>query len=94
MLTKVSLSRLIQKTVRKVLAENSGAVSDSDLDDATELLMMVSGRIMSAQNTAVPSEIIAQAVHHIELADGILASAGLKADADISENISPRRRKR
>ena len=52
-------------------------VPEDLLDDATHLLMMVSGRIMSAKDTPVDKEIIAQAVHHIEQADQILDNAGL-----------------
>ena len=62
--------------------------NDHLLDDATELLMMVSGRIMSAKDVSVSPEILQQAVHHIEQADGILAKAGLTAHTELSEMSS------
>jgi hypothetical protein len=82
------LTAVIQEVVRSAIKEAMGEVpaSDDQLDDATQLLMMVSGRIMSAQGTQVPSSVIDAAIHHIEQADGILAKAGLKPDnADISD---------
>lgn len=84
---KSDLAKMIQEAVQKALKENMGASLDDQLNDATELLMMVSGRIMSAKDVpGVQPELIAQAVHHIEQADGLLAKAGLKADgADISD---------
>ena len=98
-MNKRELSKMISEAVHKALKENLDMppVTDDQLDDATQLLMMVSGRIMAAQNTPVSGDVIAQAVHHIEQADGILAKAGLKADAadisDISESKKPVRSK-
>lgn len=81
---KSQLQLLISKTIKQILKEELAMVSDSQLDDATELLMLISGRIMSAQGKSIPADIIAKAIEHIEQADGILAAAGLEAnEADI-----------
>ncbi len=79
------LKKIIQEAVKNAIKEEIGrSVDAADLDDATQLLMLITGRIMSAHGKDVPSEVIQQAVHHIEQADGILAAAGLKADeADV-----------
>ncbi|TXH11451.1 MAG: hypothetical protein E6R04_02375 [Spirochaetes bacterium] len=79
------LKKMIAEAVQRALKEEMGrSVDAADLDDATQLLMLITGRIMSAHGKDVPSEVIQQAVHHIEQADGILAAAGLKADeADV-----------
>jgi len=85
---KRDLARVIQEAVRSAIKEAMGEVpaSDEQLDDATQLLMMVSGRIMSAQGSSIPASVIDAVIHHIEQADGILAKAGLKPDnADISD---------
>jgi hypothetical protein len=98
---KSDLAKIVRETVRGVIKEQMasqlpvGGVPDDMLDDATELLMMVSGRIMSAKDNPVNPELIAQAVHHIEQADGLLAKAGLKADSEIAgmdegAGLSPR----
>lgn len=91
------LKHMVQEAVQKAIRENlDRPVDASDLDDATQLLMLITGRIMSAHGKDIPSEVIQKAVHHIEQADGILAAAGLKADeADvrgIAESISKQKR--
>jgi len=91
------LKQMVKESVAKALKENlERSVDASDLDDATQLLMLITGRIMSAHGKDIPSEVIQKAVHHIEQADGILAAAGLKADeADvrgIAESISKQKR--
>lgn len=59
--------------------------TEEQLEDATQLMMMISGRIMAAQESVVASSVIDQVIHHLEQADGLLAKVGLKADsADIS----------
>lgn len=79
------LKAMIQEAVQKALKEEMDRPADaSDLDDATQLLMLISGRIMAAHGKDVPAKAIQAAIHHIEQADGILAAAGLKADeADV-----------
>lgn len=85
------LATTIQEAVRKAIKEAMDEIpaSDEQLDDLTQLLMLVSSRIMAAQGTQVPSSIIDDAIHYIEQADGILAKAGLKPDnaniSDVSE---------
>jgi len=91
------LKHMVQEAVQRAIRENlDRPVDASDLDDATQLLMLITGRIMSAHGKDIPSEVIQKAVHHIEQADGILAAAGLKADeADvrgIAESISKQKR--
>lgn len=91
------LKQMVKESVAKALKENlERSVDASDLDDATQLLMLITGRIMSAHGQEVPSKVIQAAIHHIEQADGILAAAGLKADeADvrgIAEAISKQKR--
>jgi len=81
------LGTVIREAVRSAIKEAMEDIpaSDDQLDDATQLLMMVTGRIMAAHGTNVPSSVIDAAIHHIEQADGVLAKAGLKPDnADIS----------
>lgn len=75
------LTEIIKESVEKALREAlDRPVDASDLDDATQLLMLITGRIMSAHGKNVPAQVIQSAIHHIEQADGILAAAGLKAD--------------
>lgn len=91
------LKQMVKEAVQKAIKEEIDRPTDaSDLDDATQLLMLITGRIMSAHGKDVPAKVIQAAVHHIEQADGILAQAGLKADeADvrgIAESISKQKR--
>lgn len=63
---------------------------DSQLDDATQLLMMVAGRIMSAKDKPVPPEVIDQTISSLEQIDGLLAKHGLEAsDAPMDEMVTP-----
>lgn len=95
-MNKTILSKLISEAVKKAIKENldGGPVSEEQLDDATQLMMLVSGRLMAAHETQVSASVIDQVIHHIEQADGLLAKAGLKADSadlsGISENRKPR----
>lgn len=79
---KSELSTLIREAVKEaLLLGQAGPAREDQLDDATQLLMMVSGRIMSAKEGQLSSEILDQVIHHIEQADGLLDKAGLKADS-------------
>jgi hypothetical protein len=88
------LKKMIQEAVGNAIKEEMDRPVDaSDLDDATQLLMLITGRIMSAHGKDVPSQVIQQAIHHIEQADGILSAAGLKADEADMRGIAESKRK-
>lgn len=77
------LKKMITEVIQAGVA-NMGL--DSQLDDATQLLMMVAGRIMAAKDKPVPPEVIDQTISSLEQIDGLLAKHGLEAgDAPLDE---------
>lgn len=85
---KSELAKIIQEAVTTALKARllEAPVTDDQLDDATQLLMMVTGRVMAAKETPVDGAIIQAAVDQLEQIDGLLSRAGLAAqDSDISQ---------
>lgn len=83
-ITKSKLTELIQRSIKNYLSENSSVnlISDKDiiLDDLTQLLMMISGRIMSAKDKEIPIEILEIIVNQLEQVDGLLSKYNLNPE--------------
>lgn len=85
---KSELVSLIKEAISNSLKREdiSGSlVTDEQLDDATQLLMMISGRVMSAKDKPVPSELMSKVIEQLEQIDGVLDKQGLSSASSLFE---------